>query len=157
MQLEEGEECGWSSSSFGIPSALQCKPGLLCARNSSYDSTYVCKKAISKKGDLNYCSYDSDCPYDATCECDDNIGLSVCVPRPKSSNKLRNLYKNYMDNDGENEDDLLALYEYLVDDHFYYSAEYRCGAYIKELSSASTIRASVITTIIFALFAFLLF
>ena len=154
MQIEEGEKCNGGYGMFDIASTLQCKEGLVCARSSSEDYTYVCKKAYSKKDDFNYCDDDDDCPYDATCECDNRYGVSVCVPIPASSNKLKETYMNfYIGGDDEE----IALYEYLIGEHLYYDADYYCDAYKKEIiSAASSLRASAVMTAIFALVALLL-
>lgn len=161
MKIGEDEKCSYVSDSFnsefGIYSTLQCKAGHVCIRNVSQGSDgYICKKAYSQKGHLNYCKYDSDCPYDSRCECDDNIGLSVCVPIPPSSKKLKEMYKNYLKEDSTI-DDRIALYEHLIDKHFYYSSNYRCEKYYMRYNSASALKSSVVMTAIFALLAFLLF
>lgn len=162
MQIEEGEECYKTYylgelDSFNIPSTLQCKEGLVCVRNStysSYEETYTCKKPKNRKGKLNYCYDDSDCGYDSTCECDDNIGLTVCVPKPVSTKKLRDLYLRFAAN--ESISDVINFYEYLIEDHLYFSSYFRCGGYKKSMSAASSLRASAVMTIFTALVALLL-
>ena len=160
MKIGEGEECYDGYGLFDISSTLQCKEGLVCVRNSTEDYTYVCKKAYSKKGDLNYCYDDDDCPYDATCECDDNIGVSVCVPIPASSKTLWEKYKKYYGS----YDDEIDFYEYLIGEYLYYDAYYYCGAYKEEIrqwggyvSVATSTGASAVMTIFTALVALLSF
>lgn len=164
MSIGENEKCKYIKDSFDydlyyeignyfyIASTLQCKPGLVCVENVTRGSSgQVCKKAHSQKDHLNYCNDDDDCPYDAKCQCDSRIGLSVCVPIPSSSKKLKEVYENYY----ESVDRELALYEYLIDNHLYFSADFRCDKYLADFKSgASAVKASVIMTAILALFAF---
>ena len=150
MQIEEGKQCIGNLGVLGTRSTLQCKEGLVCVRNNTLDSTYVCKKAHTQRGQLSHCESDSDCAYDATCECDDSIGKNVCVPMPASSKGLWEKARRYYE--GGSADDAIGFYEYLIGGSLYYDANYRCGAYMKEYKS----EASSVKNALVALFAFLL-
>lgn len=147
MQIREGKECIGNLGVLGTRSTLQCQAGLVCVRNSTFDSTYICRRAYTQQGQLSHCESDSDCAYDATCECDDTIGKNVCVPMPVSSKKLWNKVKKFYN--GGSVDDMIGFYEYLIEDSLYYDAKYRCGAYTKEYKS----EASSVKTALFAIFA----
>lgn len=160
MQIGEGEECfPFGSGLFNqIRLTLQCKEGLVCVPNITGGAGNRCMKALSKKDDLNYCDKDSDCPYDSECQCDDRIGLGVCIPMPASSKKLRKKYLKYYEAAGGSDEELdakLDLYKTFIDDHYYYYSYYRCENYLTESFAASNVKASVIMTFLVALFAFI--
>ena len=158
MQIEAGEECypflEDGEDLFGARAALQCKEGHVCVLNSTADKTYVCKQAYSQRGDLKYCSKDSDCPYDATCECDDSIGKNVCAPILRSSKGLWDVFEKYFKTNGVNEQ--IKFYEFVANERLYYNANYRCGAYRTKFQSAATaVKSSALATFFVALFVFL--
>lgn len=158
MKIKEGDECSGNIGYLDISSTLQCQPGLVCVRNSSdpHDRLYLCKKARSQRGHLNYCNSNISCPYDATCECDDAIGKAMCVPIPVSSQELWDKYNGFLN--GGSAEEKLDFYRYIIDKHLYYDAEFRCNAYIKGFfDGAASLNVSLLVNLVVALVAMLFF
>ena len=155
MKIKEGEKCyryGTDINSL-VEASLQCEEGLVCGYSVGDDqSKYKCLKSYTKIESIRHCDSNSDCGYDANCECNDAIGFKVCVPIPSSSKKLQNLYFKF-EEDKDNLDAAIDYYDYLMENHLYIHAEYRCQGYLKEFSAASSIKASTLVTIVLAFLA----
>ena len=160
MKIKEGEKCYRYSSSINrlVEASLQCEEGLVCGDSVGDDEVdYRCQKTITTPDNLRYCDDDDDCGYDATCECNDEIGKNVCVPVPSSSQELKKLYTDFQEN-WKDLDAAADYYEYLMDNHLYIDSDYRCQNYLKGygttiISATSALKASALATIALAFLA----
>ena len=155
MKQKEGERCERRGTEVEdlVEASLQCKEDLVCAPSVGDNNVdYKCQESVTKIESFRYCGKDSDCGYDATCQCNDIIGRNVCVPVPSSSKKLKKLYTKFKENDNDL-DTAVDFYEYLVDEYLYIHAEFRCQRYFKKISAASSLKASALATIALAFLA----
>ena len=133
MKIREGERCERynTDTDYLVRASLQCEEGLVCGPSIGDNKVrYKCQKSYTKIESFRYCDDDSYCGYDATCECNDIIGLPVCVPIPSSSQELQKLYLKFKENEKDT-DAAADYYNYLMDNHLYIHAEYRCQNYAK--------------------------
>lgn len=156
MTIKEGEKCVISDDSDNyieyLYASMQCEKGLGCVPNERGGLEWTCQKVTTKKGEKN-CSGDSDCPLDSICECNDENGVTECIPIPTSSMELMSSHEKVQNSYGvclkkyEGEQKLLEcivdeskdFYELIVKEFYYFDSSVRCTIPTKpKLSSESS-------------------